>query len=216
MQSWQIYFENQAGTYTSPPGISSVRSVVRGASSSVGTDSIQSMNLVRLIRGYQEQGHEVARIDPLNLMNRTVPDSIKLETHGFSEADLDKEFVLPTQSLELFADGGDKATLREIVSRLETAYCQSIGYEYMHIQEADRCDWLRERIEGKPATFSQEKRKELAKGLVKGHGFEEFLEKKFGTEKRFGVDGCESLIAGMNRMIDRASEKGVNRTDDRI
>ena len=158
----------------------------------------------------QARGHEISDLDPLSIMERPTPDVLDLGFYGLSDADLSQSYVVGDAGKALFPeDPTGVHPLSEIVERMQKAYCQRIGYEYMYIQEKDRCEWLRKRIEGPQEGYTVEKKLEVARGLAAGHGFEAVLEKKFGTEKRFGVDGCESLIPGMNQMIEQASSAGV-------
>lgn len=141
---------------------------------------------------------------------RPTPAVLDLDFYGLSEADLSQAFVVGDAGKALFPeDPTGVHNLSEIVSRLNSVYCQSIGYEYMYIQEKNRCEWLRSRIEGPQEGYSADQKIAVARGLAAGHGFEAVIEKKFGTEKRFGVDGCESLIPGMQQMIEQASSNGV-------
>ena len=101
-------------------------------------------------------------------------------------------------------------TLREIVTRLREAYCGSIGYEYMHIPDRDRCNWLRERIETpNKEKFSVEKQLHTYDRLAWSENFESFLANKYAAAKRFGLEGCETLVPGMKAMIDRSADLGV-------
>lgn len=101
-------------------------------------------------------------------------------------------------------------TLREIVTRLQESYCGSIGYEYMHIPDRDRCNWLRERIETpNKEKFSVEKQLHTYDRLAWSENFESFLANKYAAAKRFGLEGCETLVPGMKAMIDRSADLGV-------
>lgn len=101
-------------------------------------------------------------------------------------------------------------TLREIVTRLRESYCGSIGYEYMHIPDRDRCNWLRERIETpNKQKFSVEKQLHTYDRLAWSEIFESFLANKYAAAKRFGLEGCETLVPGMKAMIDTSADLGV-------
>ena len=101
-------------------------------------------------------------------------------------------------------------TLREITTRLREAYCGSIGYEYMHIPDRDRCNWLRERIETpNKQKFSVEKQLHTYDRLAWSEIFESFLANKYAAAKRFGLEGCETLVPGMKAMIDTSADLGV-------
>lgn len=104
--------------------------------------------MLMLIRAYQVSGHMKSRLDPLNLDIRAAPAELEPASYGFSAADLDKEFVVGVETMTgILGSGNQPMTLKSIIARLENAYCDTIGFEYMHIQDRDKCNWLRERIE---------------------------------------------------------------------
>ena len=156
------------------------------------------------VRSYQVRGHLAAQIDPLGLNNM---DSEKarnmiIRSVKVDEKDMDKEFQLPQTTWI----GGDQKTLplREIISRLENVYCKSIGAEYMHINNLDQINWIRQKLEtpGALNLNNEDKRRVLAR-LSRSIGFEAFLAKKWTAEKRFGLEGVEMLIPCMKQVIDR-------------
>lgn len=101
-------------------------------------------------------------------------------------------------------------TLRQILSRLKETYCGNIGYEYMHIADREMCNWLRERIETTTkATYSKQRKMVLLDRLAWSDMFENFLSNKYTAAKRFGLEGCETLIPGFKEAIDKASELGI-------
>ena len=121
---------------------------------------------------------------------------------------MDRMFKLPATTFI----GGDATVLplREILRRLENVYCQHIGIEYMFINNLEQCNWIRQRFEqpGIMELSADQKRNLLAR-LTRSHKFEEFLAKKWSSEKRFGLEGCEVLIPAMKQIIDKSSEFGV-------
>jgi len=118
----------------------------------------ESMKLLLLVRGYQVNGHFMANLDPLGLDDRaaSAPSELDPATYGFSEADLDREFYLGTWKMKGFlSEERPIRTLREVLARLREAYCGAIGYEFMHIPDRARCNWIRERVEtAEPASYS--------------------------------------------------------------
>jgi len=169
------------------------------------------MRLMLLVRAYQVNGHMRSNLDPIGLDKR--PRVIELEPslYGFTEADLDREFFLGTWRMKGFlSEDRPVRKLRDIVKRLEEAYCGSIGYEYMHVPDRDRCNWLRERIEtATKKSYSADRKKRILDRLAWGTMFENFLSTKYTAAKRFGLEGGETLIPGMKAMIDKAAELGV-------
>merc|ERR1711988_147280 len=117
-------------------------------------------------------------------------------------------FQLPKTT---FIGGKETALpLKEIIARLENVYCRSIGAEYMHINNLDQINWIRQRLEtpGAMELNSTEKRLLLAR-ISRSVGFEGFLAKKWASEKRFGLEGVDMLIPCMKQVIDRSTELGV-------
>ncbi|KAI1905401.1 hypothetical protein AGOR_G00015800 [Albula goreensis] len=163
------------------------------------------------------RGHHVAQLDPLGILDTDldsfVPTDIitssdKLGFYGLEESDLDKVFRLPTTT---FIGGSESALpLREIIRRLEMAYCQHIGVEFMFINDQHQCQWIRQKFE-KPGVmqFTVEEKRTLLSRMVRSTRFEEFLQRKWSSEKRFGLEGCESLIPALKTIIDKSSENGV-------
>ncbi|KAK8739252.1 hypothetical protein OTU49_003545 [Cherax quadricarinatus] len=121
---------------------------------------------------------------------------------------MERSFKLP---MSTFVGLNEKTLpLKEIIKRLEDAYCRSIGVEFMFINSLEQCNWIRQKFEtpGIMAMNQQDKRLLLAR-LTRSHGFEGFLARKFSSEKRFGLEGCEILIPAMKQVIDRSTSLGV-------
>lgn len=179
---------------------------------SLSTQTIQeSMKLLMLVRSYQVNGHFAAKLDPLGLDNRPTTQELDPAFYGFKETDLDREFFLGSWAQAGFlAENRPTRTLREILTRLRETYCGSIGYEYMHIPEAEKCNWLREKIETiDPPQFSQKEKLQILDRVAWSEMFETFLANKYSSAKRFGLEGGETLIPGMKILIDRAADLGV-------
>lgn len=101
-------------------------------------------------------------------------------------------------------------TLRDIIRTCEKLYCSSIGYQYIHIPDKDQCDWIRERVEiPRPYNYTTDEKRMILDRLMWSEMFEKFIASKFPSEKRFGLEGCESLIPGMKALIDRSVDHGV-------
>ncbi|XP_019587193.1 2-oxoglutarate dehydrogenase complex component E1 isoform X2 [Rhinolophus sinicus] len=182
-----------------------------------------------LIRAYQVRGHHIAKLDPLgiscvnfddapvtvssNVDLAVFQDRLRMLTvggfYGLDESDLDKVFHLPTTT---FIGGQESALpLREIIRRLEMAYCQHIGVEFMFINDLEQCQWIRQKFETPGIMqFTNEEKRTLLARLVRSTRFEEFLQRKWSSEKRFGLEGCEVLIPALKTIIDKSSENGVD------
>ncbi|KAK3034419.1 hypothetical protein RJ639_033690 [Escallonia herrerae] len=197
-ESWDNFFRNFVGQAATSPGIS-------------GQTIQESMRLLLLVRAYQVNGHMKAKLDPLGLEKREIPDDLDPALYGFTEADLDREFFLGVWRMSGFlSENRPVQTLRAILTRLEQAYCGSIGYEYMHIADREKCNWLREKIETPtPMQYNRQRREVILDRLMWSTQFENFLATKWTAAKRFGLEGCETLIPGMKEMFDRSADLGV-------
>lgn len=175
-----------------------------------------------MIRGYQMRGHELARTNPLALPRQAPFVSLSLaahpsgnldyETYGFTKADLDKVFDCRVEGMTGFLSPElPPRPLRQIVQRLEEAYCSSIGIEYMHIGDRNVCNFIRQWIETpRKFTFSAEMKKKILARTARSQLFENFCGQKFSTSKRFGLDGCETMIVCMKAITKKAAREGVN------
>ena len=107
--------------------------------------------------------------------------------------------------------GLEFGTIREIVAILERTYCQTLGVEFMHISDPEEKAWIQERIEGKDKeiSFTPEGRRAILNKLIEAEGFEKFLDLKYTGTKRFGLDGCESMIPALEQIIKRGGALGV-------
>ncbi|KAJ3192839.1 2-oxoglutarate dehydrogenase E1 component [Irineochytrium annulatum] len=230
--SWQIYFRNinagQDGSsaFIAPPTITPTTLGEGGlvqedlADHLEGTripanEILDHMKVQLLVRAYQVRGHQLADLDPLkiNVIDPKTAPELDPAHYGFSEKDLDTEYYLGQGILPLFLaqDGAKKLTLREIVKRLRATYCGSIGIEYGHISDRAACDWLRQKFEVPVRyNYSKEEKLMILDRLMWSDSFERFVATKYPSEKRFGLEGCESLIPGMKSLIDRSVELGVN------
>ncbi|NXE29579.1 ODO1 protein, partial [Ardeotis kori] len=229
-KSWDIFFRNaNAGAvpgtaYQSPPPLSTSLSTLSQAQfldqAQPSVDKLVEDHLAvqSLIRAYQIRGHHVAQLDPLGILDADLDSSLpadlitstdKLGFYGLDESDLDKVFRLPTTT---FIGGNESALpLREIIRRLEMAYCQHIGVEFMFINDLEQCQWIRQKFETPGIMqFNNEEKRTLLARLVRSTRFEEFLQRKWSSEKRFGLEGCEVLIPALKTIIDKSSEKGVD------
>jgi 2-oxoglutarate dehydrogenase E1 component len=192
-------------------GSASLGYKLRGGAAMDGGGAIQS-----LIRAYQVQGHKAANVDPLGLHQwrkwdkasqtggEDLPE-LDPKFHGFTEADLDKPVGVGFGGLP------KTATLKDIVATLNQTYCGTVGIEYMHIGDVPKLDWIRAKVES-PDFIPKDKAKLLKvyEQLCEADTFEQFLNNKYKTTKRFGVDGAEAAIAGINAAIERSAEMGVN------
>jgi len=159
-----------------------------------------------LIRSYRIRGHLEADLDPLGLVRHAPHQELDPRTYGFKDEDWDRP-ILIFGTLGL----GDAATLRQIMDRLRKTYCGKIGVEYMHISDPDQKAWIQERIEHveNRTDFTLEGRRMIMQRVVEAEGLEKYLGIKFVGTKRFGLDGGESLIPGIEQILKRGGKLGV-------
>lgn len=159
-----------------------------------------------LINAFRVRGHLMADIDPLEYVQRTHPD-LEIESHGLTFWDLDREFV--TGGI-----GGKRAMpLRNILGVLRDSYCRKIGIEYMHIQDPEQRMWLREKLEVPYAKPDHAEQLRIMEKLNEAEAFETFLQTKYVGQKRFSLEGGESVIPLLDAMLIDAAEDGVDSVD---
>lgn len=166
----------------------------------------KQVRALALFDAFRMRGHQIAKIDPLNLLERAEVADLNLRYHELSEADFDTTFQLG--SLQF---GREEATLREILQDLQDTYCSSVGSEYMHIVNTEERLWLQSRIEPTRAhpTVEPEKKLMVLERLTAAEGLEKYLGSRFAGAKRFGLEGAESLIVSLNTLIQRAGKQGA-------
>ncbi|KAH0344764.1 2-oxoglutarate dehydrogenase E1 component, partial [Aureobasidium melanogenum] len=228
--SWQVYFRNMekgdmpiSKAFQPPPTIvpapeGGAPGFSPTAAAGVGdSDLTNHLKVQLLVRAYQARGHHKAKIDPLGIRNEASqfgysnPRELNLEHYNFTEADMEQEFSLGPGILPRFAtDGQKKMKLKDIIAACERLYCGSYGIEYIHIPDREQCDWLRARIEvPQPYKYSVDEKRRILDRLIWSSSFESFLATKYPNDKRFGLEGGESLIPGMKALIDRSVDYGV-------
>ncbi len=163
-------------------------------------------NVLQLINTYRERGHLLADIDPLNMIEQRTSE-LDLEHFGLTVWDLDREFI--TGGLH----GEQTATLRRILEILRKAYCGKVGIEYRHMASNTQKAWIRARVREQfvdTQPLSPETKIELLQKLIEAEQFEQFLHKKYLGQKRFSLEGCETVIPMLDQMVEGASARGVD------
>ncbi|GAA1648066.1 multifunctional oxoglutarate decarboxylase/oxoglutarate dehydrogenase thiamine pyrophosphate-binding subunit/dihydrolipoyllysine-residue succinyltransferase subunit [Microbacterium flavum] len=151
-----------------------------------------------LINSYRVRGHLMADIDPLEYVQRTHPD-LEIESHGLTFWDLDREFVTG-------GFGGRRLMkLRDILGVLRDSYCRTIGVEYMHIQDPAQRKWFQEKVEVKYQKPSHDEQLRILDKLNQAEAFETFLQTKYVGQKRFSLEGGESLIPLLDEILQGAA-----------
>jgi 2-oxoglutarate dehydrogenase E1 component len=168
--------------------------------------NIKEARVIELINAYRVRGHLIADTDPLHALPRLYHPELDIETYGLTIWDLDRVFT--TDGLA----NKQSSTLREILDVLQRAYCGKVGIEYRHIQSKEEKTWLREQIRRQfvqPEPLPVEVKKRLLWKLISAEQFERFLHTKYLGQKRFSLEGCETVIPVLDKLIDGAGERGV-------
>ncbi|MBW9093808.1 multifunctional oxoglutarate decarboxylase/oxoglutarate dehydrogenase thiamine pyrophosphate-binding subunit/dihydrolipoyllysine-residue succinyltransferase subunit [Microbacterium jejuense] len=156
-----------------------------------------------LINSFRVRGHLMADIDPLEYVQRTHPD-LEIESHGLTFWDLDREFVTGGFG------GKRQMKLRDILGVLRDSYCRTIGIEYMHIQDPAQRAWFQENVEVKYQKPGHDEQLRILDKLNQAEAFETFLQTKYVGQKRFSLEGGESLIPLLDEILQGAAEAGLD------
>jgi 2-oxoglutarate dehydrogenase E1 component len=167
----------------------------------------KQVRVLQLINAYRVKGHQKARLDPLNLLPIPEIKEMTLAGNNLSEADLDTVF----NTGSLF--GVEDAPLREIIRRLEQTYCGMVGSEYMHIEDRSQKRWIQVQIETSLATpnFREGRRNRILDRIIAAENLEKYLHSRYIGQKRFSLEGGESLIPILDRVVQQA---GVTSTHE--
>ena len=156
-----------------------------------------------LIHSYRSRGHLIADLDPIAFRPSRHPD-LSLSSYGLTSWDLDRRFpagdFMP----------GSEMTLREVLSQLRSTYCSSIGFEYMHITDPAQRRWFQERLERPRARLTDAERHQILRKLNQAEAFETFLHTKYVGQKRFSLEGGESLIPALDAILAGAARDGLD------
>src|SRR5437773_695032 len=188
-QDWQFFFEGfELGAGRPGPA----------------TEARCQTGLVRLVDAYRELGHFLADLDPLNPPRQSYP-LLELSEFGLTERDLDHTF--DTSGFV----GLKRGTLRELLAALRETYCRTIGVEYMHIQDTRIRRWLQERMEPRRnrPNYDRARKVNLLRQLYYAEIFERFLHTRFVGQKRFSLEGAETLIPLLEAIVEKAPDSGV-------
>ncbi len=209
---WKTYFvQNTAaesqktdlGKSETKPNLTNPKAVL--SDEALASHASKQVSVLQLINAYRFRGHRRANLDPLQLYERPEVPELEPSYHNLSESDMDT--VFNTGSLQ----GIRQATLREIVDIVQKTYCRTLGIEYMHINETSQKRWLQQRLEvdrGNPG-FTFEKKRRILERIVAASSLEEYLHSRYVGQKRFSLEGGESLIPLLNNIIQDSAEDGV-------
>jgi 2-oxoglutarate dehydrogenase E1 component len=187
----------------SPTAAAAPSSLSDGASAKQGAVS-------RLIQVYANRGHLIAKLDPLGLQERAKPYVLDLEYFGLSEADLDTEFFTGSRNRVI----PERATLRKILSDLKFIYTDTIGAEFAHVSDTEERLWLQDTFQvGRMQwRLSAAEKKNLLWQLTAAEGLERYLHTKYVGQKRFSLEGGDSLIPSLDDLMQQGGKSGVEET----
>lgn len=217
---WRQYFDQLAQQFPrSTPDVphAAIREqFLQRAKQSANTLAVSDMasfqdqmqeRVIELIAAYRRLGHLQANIDPLGMYKGLYSPTLELAYYGFKDQDLQKSFNVGSFT------GLNKASasLNDIYQGLRTIYCRTIGFEFMHINRAEEVEWIRERIEQSWASFqpSHDEKRHILERLVVADGFEKYLGVKYVGQKRFSLEGGDTLIPLLDTLVNRSSQLGV-------
>ncbi len=186
----------------------------------VDPKSEKQAGVLKLVTAYRSRGHLAAKLDPLDLEHTFPPSDLEAlgllprpsapdldpAFHGLSNADLDTEFS--TGSLA----GPQRLKLRDLVALLKATYANTIGAEFMHISDAEQRRWVHEQLERAGGKFglSVEEKKHILEKLTQADGLERYLHTKYVGQKRFSLEGGDSLIPLLDELVNRGGADGMN------
>jgi 2-oxoglutarate dehydrogenase E1 component len=202
--TWRAFFEGfELGCQLRPPLRSTSATIKNGPSPEFG-NVLPQARIYNLLFAYRALGHTLAHLDPLGLTPEENSD-LSLSTFRFTEADLDSIFDSGTLG------GGGPRTLREILSFLKQTYCDHIGVEFMHIMNFAIRRWLRDRMERtrNQPSFSPEQQRRILEKIIAAESLERFLHTRYVGQKRFSLEGGETLIAVLDTLIEACPTSGV-------
>jgi 2-oxoglutarate dehydrogenase E1 component len=164
----------------------------------------KEFQVVRLIDGYRKRGHLFTKTNPVRERRQYFP-TLEIDNFGLAESDLDTTFTAG----EILGIG--PSTLRVIIEHLTSIYCDAIGVEYMYIRNPERVEWIQNwlNVNDNHPKYDADRKKHILKKLNEAVSFEGFLHTKYVGQKRFSLEGNESLIPALDAVVEKAAEMGV-------
>jgi 2-oxoglutarate dehydrogenase E1 component len=207
--SWRSFFQGFDFGMTTYNEENKIEQIANFASNNTDVNLVseklqKEFNVLKLVDGYRSRGHLFTKTNPVR-ERRTSSPTLEITNFGLSAADLNTVFdaakVINIQP----------CTLQEIITHLDTIYCQHIGVEYMYIRNPGVVEWIQKKlgINDNQPKFSLDEKKSILNKLNQAVSFENFLHTKYVGQKRFSLEGGESIIPGLDSLIEKAAEKGV-------
>ena len=164
----------------------------------------KQMQVSLLVRSHRVRGHLIADIDPLRWKEPRLPRELDPANYGLTIWDLEREFLTGGVA------GSTKMKLDDLLGVLRDAYCRTIGVEYMHIQDTDEQRWIQSKMEGATFTPTLDEKLRILERVNAAEAFEKFLATKYVGTKRFGLEGAESMIPIIDRIVSSAADDGMH------
>ncbi|TAE85385.1 MAG: 2-oxoglutarate dehydrogenase E1 component [Bacteroidetes bacterium] len=167
-------------------------------------DALKEINVLNLIHGYRMRGHLFTKTNPVRERRKYEP-TLNIQNFGLTPADLDTVFNAGVDV------GLGPAKLKDIIALLEQTYCQSIGAEFVYVREPKKIEWLKKKMEGSrnQPNLSLDEKRTILNNLNKATVFENFIHTKFVGQKRFSLEGLETLIPALDAVIQYGGELGI-------
>lgn len=195
--TWQKFFEGFDFAKASYP-------MLVDSSEAASPQIAKESKVLSLIEAYRDHGHLFTKTNPVRERRKYEPN-LDIENFGLSAADLETVFQAGNEI------GIGAAKLKDIVAHLNAVYCNHIGVEYTYIRNAEKLAWLKDKLNklADKKNITKEKRSQILKKLGEAVGFEKYMNKKFIAQKRFSLEGGESLIPALDAVIQVGAEQGL-------
>ncbi len=208
---WKSYFEGFQGAGDVPHSavLAAVQAQAKQARHSLGNGDEELARkqtaVGKLITSFRSRGHLNAHLDPLSMMATPASPDLDIAFHGLSQADLNSEFAANTYF------GPAKLKLSDLLERLKNTYSGAVGVEFMHISDTEQRHWIQQRLESAQSRLQADntQRQHILERLTAAEGLERYLHTKYVGQKRFSLEGAESLIPLMDHLIQHGGRKGV-------
>jgi len=202
--SWRAFFQGFDFGQEMADVDEQIQAALEAEPTAIPDKILKEFNVVKLINAYRSRGHLFTKTNPVR-SRRTYMPTLDITNFGLNEADLESIF----DAGEILGLGA--VSLREIIQKLETIYCEAIGVEYMYIRTPERIEWIQNWLNKNlnHPVLKADQKKHILKKLTQAVTFESFLHTKYVGQKRFSLEGNESLIPALDAIVERASEIGV-------
>ena len=205
--SWRSFFQGfdfGMTTYNDENSVIETSSTQNQDFSQISQKLQKEFNVLKLIEAYRTRGHLFTKTNPVR-ERRIYTPTLEIENYGLSKSDLTTVFDA-AKAMKIAP-----CSLQDIITHLDKIYCSSIGVEYMYIRKPEIIQWIQDKIgyNDNHPKFSDDQKKNILEKLNEAVSFENFLHTKYVGQKRFSLEGGETIIAGLDALIETAAEKGV-------